>query len=77
MFAQADRVCIPRARENLQLKLIRSLPNGNEFVAFIDAVGEIAGLSMQKMYFPSSMYEMASSCVSFQEVPSGLIPPTE
>jgi len=46
VFAEADRVHIPRPKENLQLKLIRSLPNGNEFVAFIDAVGEIAGLSM-------------------------------
>jgi hypothetical protein len=43
VFAQADRVRIPRPKENLQLKLIRSLPNGNEFVSYIDAIGEIDG----------------------------------
>ena len=43
MFAQADCVRIPRPQENVQLKLIRSLPNGNEFVSYIDAIGEIDG----------------------------------
>jgi hypothetical protein len=36
-------MCDMRPHENLQLKLIRSLPNGNEFVSFIDAIGEIDG----------------------------------
>jgi hypothetical protein len=42
-FAQEDRIRIPRPKENLQLKMIRSLPNGNEFVSYIDAIGEIDG----------------------------------
>jgi hypothetical protein len=43
MLAQDDRIRIQRPKENLQLKIIRSLPNGNEFVSYIDAIGEIDG----------------------------------
>lgn len=42
-FAQEDRIRILNPEKNLQLKLLRSLPNGGEFVAYIDAVGEIDG----------------------------------
>jgi len=42
-FAQDDRIRIPRPKENLQLKMIRSLANGHEFVCYIDAIGEIDG----------------------------------
>jgi hypothetical protein len=43
MFAQDDRIHIGRPKKNLQLKMIRSLPNGNEFVSYVDAIGEIDG----------------------------------
>lgn len=43
MFAQDDRVRIRHPRKNLQLKTLRSLPGGNEFVAYIDAIGELDG----------------------------------
>jgi PD-(D/E)XK nuclease superfamily protein len=43
MFAQDDRIRIRRPKKNLQLKMIRSLPNGNEFVSYVDAIGEIDG----------------------------------
>jgi hypothetical protein len=43
MFAQEDRIRIRRPKKNLQLKMIRSLPNGNEFVSYVDAIGEIDG----------------------------------
>lgn len=43
MFVREDRVRIPRPRQNLQLKLTRSLPCGSEFVSYIDAVGELDG----------------------------------
>ena len=42
-FAQDDRVRISRPQRNLQVKLIRALPADNEFVAFIDALGELDG----------------------------------
>jgi hypothetical protein len=43
MFSRDDRVRIQRPADELQIKIIRSLPGGNEFVAYIDAVGEIDG----------------------------------
>jgi PD-(D/E)XK nuclease superfamily len=42
-FAQDDRIRIRRPKKNLQLKMIRSLPNSNEFVSYVDAIGEIDG----------------------------------
>jgi hypothetical protein len=42
-FAQDDRVRIPDPARNLQIKISRSLPGGDEFVAYMDAIGEIDG----------------------------------
>ena len=42
-LAQDDRIQIGDPKENLQLKMLRSLSNGSEFVAYIDAIGEIDG----------------------------------
>jgi CRISPR/Cas system-associated exonuclease Cas4 (RecB family) len=42
-LAQEDRICIRHPRKNLQVKLMRSLSNGNEFVAYIDAIGALDG----------------------------------
>ena len=38
-FAQDDRIRIRQPRRNLQAKLRRQLPDGNDFVAYIDALG--------------------------------------
>jgi PD-(D/E)XK nuclease superfamily len=43
MFAQDNRVRVLQPSKNLQLKMLRALPNGGEFVAYIDAIGEIDG----------------------------------
>jgi len=42
-FAQDDRVRILRPEQNLQVKLLRTLPGDHEFVAYIDALGELDG----------------------------------
>jgi PD-(D/E)XK nuclease superfamily len=42
-FAQDDRIRIRQPRKNLQIKFTRSLPNGNDFVAYIDAIGHLDG----------------------------------
>ncbi len=42
-FAQDDRVKIHRPEQDLQVKMVRSLPGDNEFVAYIDALGELDG----------------------------------
>jgi hypothetical protein len=42
-FGQDDRVRIRRSKQNLQVKLTRSLPYGGDFVSYIDAIGEVDG----------------------------------
>jgi hypothetical protein len=43
-LARDDRIRIRQPRRNLQAKLVRSLPNGNDFVAYIDAIGNLDGI---------------------------------
>ncbi len=40
-LARDDRIRIRQPRRNLQVKLVRSLSNGNDFVAYIDAIGSV------------------------------------
>jgi hypothetical protein len=42
-FAQDDRVQIRSPKQNLQVKLTRSLPGGGDFVSYVDAIGEVDG----------------------------------
>jgi hypothetical protein len=42
-FARDNRIRIPYPKRDLQLKVVRELPNGNEFLSYIDAVGELDG----------------------------------
>jgi len=42
-FARDDRVYIHAPERNLQIKLIRGLPNGHEFIAYLDAIGQLDG----------------------------------
>ena len=42
-LAQDNRIRIRQPQRNLQKKLLRSLPNGNEFVAYVDAIGYLDG----------------------------------
>jgi hypothetical protein len=42
-FAQDDRVQIRSPKQNLQVKLTRSLPRGSDFVSYVDAIGEVDG----------------------------------
>ncbi|HEX4001830.1 MAG TPA: PD-(D/E)XK nuclease family protein [Candidatus Acidoferrales bacterium] len=42
-FAQDDRVRVPNPQQNLQTKFVRALPNHNDFVASIDAIGQLDG----------------------------------
>jgi hypothetical protein len=38
-----ERVSVRNPKKNLQLKITRTLAGGNEFVCYIDAIGEIDG----------------------------------
>jgi hypothetical protein len=43
-FAQDDRVRIHNPRKDLQIKFLQMLAGGSEFVAYLDAMGEINGV---------------------------------
>jgi len=42
-LAQDDRIRIRQPRKNLQLKITRPLGSGDEFIAYVDAIGELDG----------------------------------
>ena len=42
-FVREDRIRVQHPQENLQIKMVRSLPGDNEFVAYIDALGYLDG----------------------------------
>src|SRR5436305_5483131 len=40
-FCQEDRVRIRQPRRNIQIKFSRPFPGGNDFVAYVDALGQL------------------------------------
>jgi PD-(D/E)XK nuclease superfamily protein len=63
-FAQDDRVKIPRPQD-LQVKMSRPLPDGNEFIAYIDALGEIDGTRF--------LIDWKTTTSRYAEEPEGLL----
>jgi hypothetical protein len=43
-FAQDNRIRISQPKGNLQIKVVRELPNADQFVSYIDAIGELDGV---------------------------------
>jgi hypothetical protein len=64
-FAQDDRVQVLRPQENLQVKLLRTLPGNNEFVSYIDALGTLDG----KAY----LIDWKTTTSRYAEEPQGLL----
>ncbi len=64
-FAQDNRIRISRAKENLQLKVVRELPNANQFVAYIDAIGELDGARC--------LIDWKTTTSRYPEEPAGLL----
>ena len=64
-FAQDDRVKIHRPDQNLQVKMTRSLPGGNEFVAYIDALGKLDGTEC--------LIDWKTTTARYPEEPEGLL----
>src|ERR1700726_2569272 len=64
-FAQDDRVQIAQPNKDLQVKLIRSLPGDNEFVAYIDALGELDGIPC--------VIDWKTTTSRYPEEPAGLL----
>jgi CRISPR/Cas system-associated exonuclease Cas4 (RecB family) len=42
-FAQDDRIYVANPAQNLQVKMVRSLAGGHDFVSYIDAIGALDG----------------------------------
>jgi len=64
-FAQDNRIRIARPKENLQLKLVRELPNANQFVSYIDAIGELEGVRC--------VMDWKTTSSRYPDEPSGLL----
>jgi len=64
-LARDDRIRIRQPRRNLQVKLVRSLPNGNGFVAYIDAIGFLDSTSC--------LLEWKTTTSRYPEEPAGLL----
>ena len=65
MFAQDDRIRVLAPGKNLQMKMTRSFVNGSQFVAYIDAVGELDG----KKY----LIDWKTTSSRYPEGPDGLL----
>jgi PD-(D/E)XK nuclease superfamily len=64
-FCQEDRIAIRQPRKNLQIKFTRPLPNGNDFVAYIDAIGKLDG--------SGCLLEWKTTSSRYSEEPDGLL----
>src|SRR6201993_4258092 len=64
-FAPDDPVRVRQPRKNLQIKFTRSLPKGNDFVAYIDAIGHLDGTQC--------LLEWKTTSTRYPEEPQGLL----
>src|SRR5712692_7149850 len=64
-FAQDDRIRIRQPRRNLQIKFTRPLSGQNDFVAYVDAIGELDGARC--------LLEWKTTASRYPEEPSGLL----
>jgi len=64
-FAQDNRIHIPQPQQNLQIKQVRELPNSNQFVAYIDAIGELDG--------QRCLMDWKTTASRYPEEPAGLL----
>jgi hypothetical protein len=64
-FAQDNRVRIRQPRKNLQIKVTRSLSNGSDFVAYVDAIGHLDGTRC--------LLEWKTTSTRYPEKPEGLL----
>jgi hypothetical protein len=64
-FAQDDRIRIRQPKTNLQIKFTRPLPKGNDFVAYVDAIGDMDGARC--------LIEWKTTSSRYPEEPQGLL----
>jgi CRISPR/Cas system-associated exonuclease Cas4 (RecB family) len=64
-FCQEDRVRIRRPRRNQQIKFVRPISGNNDFVAYVDAVGQLDGTDC--------LLEWKTTSSRYPEEPEGLL----
>jgi len=64
-FAQDDRICIRQPQKNLQVPFTRSLSDGRQFVAYVDAIGHLDG--------SRRLLEWKTTSCRYPEEPEGLL----
>jgi hypothetical protein len=64
-FAQDNRVSVCDPRKDLQIKFLQSLTEGSEFVAYVDAIGEIDGVRC--------LIDWKTTASRYPEGPEGLL----
>jgi hypothetical protein len=64
-FAQDDRIRIPQPRRNSQIKFTKQLAGQNDFVAYVDAIGELDGTHC--------LLEWKTTASRYPEEPVGLL----
>jgi len=64
-FVQDSRVHIRPAQYNLQVKMVRAVARGHEFVAYLDAIGELNG--------QRRVIDWKTTTSRYPEVPEGLL----
>jgi hypothetical protein len=65
LFARDNRIRIPNPQQNLQIKIQRDLPSSNEFVAYLDAIGELDGVR--------SVIDWKTTSSRYAEEPAGIL----
>jgi hypothetical protein len=63
-FARDNRIRIPQPKQNTQKRIVRSLSNGHEFVAYVDAIGYLDGTQR--------LLEWKTTSARYAEQPEGL-----
>jgi CRISPR/Cas system-associated exonuclease Cas4 (RecB family) len=64
-FCQDDRIRIRRPRQNQQIKFVRQLSGGNDFVAYVDAIGQLDGTDC--------LLEWKTTSSRYPDQPEGLL----
>jgi CRISPR/Cas system-associated exonuclease Cas4 (RecB family) len=64
-FCQEDRIRIRRPRQNQQIKFVRPLSAGNDFVAYVDAIGQLDGTDC--------LLEWKTTSSRYPDQPDGLL----
>ena len=64
-FVQDDRIRIRHPQENLQVKMLRTLAGNNEFVSYIDALGDLDGREC--------LIDWKTTTSRYSEEPEGLL----